>query len=162
MNFIFNNAANKYLNKPYARAIISGNNLNGEIKGEVFFYNTELGVIIETKIMGLKDGKKCKNSFYAMHIHDGNNCNELNDKYINVYSHYNPDGCIHPNHKGDLLPIVGNKIYSYSKILYDTFSPEEIIDKIVIIHDSFDDFTTQPSGNAGKMIACGVIKRVLY
>jgi Cu-Zn family superoxide dismutase len=30
----------------------------------------------------------------------------------------------------------------------------------VIIHDSPDDFTTQPSGNAGNKIACGVISRV--
>lgn len=38
------------------------------------------------------------------------------------------------------------------------FSIEEIIGRTVVIHDMTDDFKTQPSGNSGKKIACGVIK----
>lgn len=41
----------------------------------------------------------------------------------------------------------------------DRFSVEEIVGKTIIIHSNVDDFTTQPGGNSGEKIACGVIKR---
>ena len=37
------------------------------------------------------------------------------------------------------------------------FTPDQIVGRTVIIHEKADDFTTQPSGNSGKMIACGQI-----
>ena len=45
------------------------------------------------------------------------------------------------------------------KVLSNRFSIEEIIGRTVIIHDAPDDFRTQPSGNAGMKIACGVIQK---
>ena len=42
--------------------------------------------------------------------------------------------------------------------LTNRFRVEEILGKTVIIHDSPDDFTSQPAGNAGKKIACGMIR----
>ena len=39
------------------------------------------------------------------------------------------------------------------------FTVEEIVGKTVIIHSNADDFTTQPSGNSGEKIACGIIKK---
>ena len=44
-------------------------------------------------------------------------------------------------------------------VLLNKFSINEIIGKTVIIHDMPDDFTTQPSGNSGTKIACGVIQK---
>ncbi len=38
------------------------------------------------------------------------------------------------------------------------FFPEDVIGRTVIIHEKADDFHTQPSGDAGEMIACGEIK----
>ncbi len=38
------------------------------------------------------------------------------------------------------------------------FSIEDILDRSVVIHQNPDDFKTQPSGNSGAMIACGVIR----
>ena len=43
-------------------------------------------------------------------------------------------------------------------VLINKFKIKDIIGKVVIIHDSPDDFTTQPSGNSGKKIACGKIE----
>ena len=37
---------------------------------------------------------------------------------------------------------------------------DEILNRSLIIHESKDDFTTQPSGNSGQKIACGVIKEL--
>ena len=45
------------------------------------------------------------------------------------------------------------------KVLSNRFSIEEIIGRTVIIHNAPDDFRTQPSGNAGMKIACGVIQK---
>ena len=40
------------------------------------------------------------------------------------------------------------------------FSVDEIIGRTVVIHSDSDDFHTQPAGNAGKKIACGVIRKI--
>jgi Cu-Zn family superoxide dismutase len=39
------------------------------------------------------------------------------------------------------------------------FSIHEIIGRTVVIHSQPDDFTSQPAGNAGTKIACGVIRK---
>ncbi|MBP3600475.1 MAG: superoxide dismutase family protein [Clostridia bacterium] len=46
---------------------------------------------------------------------------------------------------------------AFSVFLTDRFSVPQILGKTVIIHALPDDFTTQPSGNAGEKIACGII-----
>ena len=47
--------------------------------------------------------------------------------------------------------------------MYTTyFTVADIINKSVVIHDRFDDFTTQPSGNSGLKIACGKIMPYNY
>ena len=38
------------------------------------------------------------------------------------------------------------------------FSISEIIGKTIIIHSGVDDFSSQPSGNSGQKIACGIIQ----
>jgi len=40
----------------------------------------------------------------------------------------------------------------------DKFKPDDLTGKSVIIHENPDDYRTQPSGNAGKRLACGLIK----
>ena len=42
----------------------------------------------------------------------------------------------------------------------DKFKPKDIIGRAVIIHQNPDDYRSQPSGNSGKRIACGIIKRL--
>ena len=43
--------------------------------------------------------------------------------------------------------------------LTERFNIDEIIGKTIIIHSNPDDFTTQPGGNSGTKIACGLIKK---
>jgi Cu-Zn family superoxide dismutase len=43
-------------------------------------------------------------------------------------------------------------------VFTDKFRVREVIGKAMIIHESPDDFRTQPAGDAGKRLACGVIK----
>ena len=104
---------------------------------------------------------ECKSQFFAFHIHSGSKCSgNEKDPFADALTHYNPDDCKHPYHAGDLPPLFGNDGYAYMEFLTDRFEVSEIIGKTVIIHSNPDDFTTQPSGNAGMKIACGIIKKV--
>ena len=69
----------------------------------------------------------------------------------------NPNNLPHPQHAGDLPPLLGNQGYAYSAFYTDRFELPDIIGRSLIIHSGADDFTTQPSGNAGVKIGCGVI-----
>ena len=80
------------------------------------------------------------------------------DEFANAGSHYNPTNCLHPYHAGDLPPLIENNGHAYMSVLLNNFKIKDIIGKVVIIHDSTDDFKSQPSGNSGKKIACGKIK----
>lgn len=80
------------------------------------------------------------------------------DEFANAGTHYNPTNCPHPFHIGDLPPLLENNGYAYMSVLLNKFKIKDIIGKVIIIHDMPDDFTSQPSGNSGKKIACGKIK----
>ena len=77
------------------------------------------------------------------------------DEFANAGTHYNPTNCPHPFHSGDLPSLLENNGYAYMSVLLNKFKIKDIIGKVVIIHDMPDDFTSQPSGNSGKKIACG-------
>ena len=147
--------------KPNARAVVRGSGDYPQIRGEVSFYSTSKGVIVSAQIMGLPySGKECESSVYGFHIHSGENCKGNSaDEFAEAMGHYNPLECPHPYHSGDLPPLFGNKGYAFLMFLTDKFTVKEILGKTVIIHSSPDDFTSQPSGNSGAKIACGVISR---
>lgn len=145
--------------RPQAYAQIHGNENYADIQGDVRFYNTTYGVIVIADISGLPRKNDCSSPIFAFHIHESGNCTgNMNDMLANVGMHYNPNSCPHPYHAGDLPPLFGANGYAFSAFLTDRFTINEIIGKVVIIHSSPDDFTSQPSGNSGDKIACGVIK----
>ena len=80
-----------------------------------------------------------------------------NDPFPHSGTHYNPNGCPHPYHAGDMPPLFGADGYAFLTFVTSRFTVNEIVGKTVIIHSSPDDFTTQPSGNSGEKIACGLI-----
>lgn len=55
-------------------------------------------------------------------------------------------------------PLFENNGYAYLSFLTNRFHIKDIIGKTVIIHDMPDDFRTDPSGNSGNKIACGIIQ----
>jgi Cu-Zn family superoxide dismutase len=94
------------------------------------------------------------------HIHEGGKCSgNENDPFADAGTHFNPYNCAHPEHAGDLPPLFGNKGYAWSSVLTNRFTVSDVIGRTVIIHSRPDDFTTQPAGNSGEKIACGVIRR---
>lgn len=146
--------------RPDAVAHILGSEKFPDITGAVSFYRTCGGVIVKTEIDGLpKSNEKCKQPIFAFHIHSGGKCegNE-SDPFSGADGHYDPNGCPHPFHAGDLPPLFGANGKAFSIVLTDRFTISEIIGKTVIIHAHSDDFVTQPAGNAGEKMACGVIR----
>lgn len=149
-----------FLGKPQASAEIHGSEDYPEIQGNTYFYQTKNGVIVSAEVSGLPtENDICKSPVFGFHIHEGTACTgSENDPFADAMNHYNPKGCPHPFHSGDLPPLFGAKGYAFFAFLTDRFTADEIIGKAIIIHSAPDDFTTQPSGNAGTKIACGVIK----
>lgn len=146
--------------RPDAAAWSTGSASHPRLSGLVKFYRTTYGgVLVEAEIFGLPNiDQQGSSDFYAMHIHEFGDCSDNFDKTGN---HYNPSGEVHPDHAGDLLPLLGNQGYAWSAFYDKRFTIEEIIGKSVIIHSNRDDFTTQPSGDSGTKIGCGEIRKLL-
>lgn len=147
---------------PDAVAVMEGKAQNNRIHGTVKFYQAERGVLIVADIFGLPvHNEMCRSNIFAFHIHSGSNCggNEA-DPFANAGVHYNPNNCPHPYHAGDMPPLFGAGNRGFLAFLTNRLTVNEIIGKTVIIHDRPDDFTTQPSGNSGNKIACGIVSRV--
>lgn len=156
---IFMNLLNK--NQPNAFANIRGNAENPHLYGIVKFFTTPLGgVLIEAEIFGLPYiAEPYSGNFYGFHIHENGNCRKPFDQTGN---HYNPKNMPHPDHAGDLPPLLGNLGFAYSIFYTDRLTLKEIMGKSIIIHSNPDDFTTQPSGNSGTKIACGIIEKTSW
>lgn len=148
--------------RPQAAAHIAGSEKHPDISGKVRFYQTRRGVIVWAEISGLPRSEvPCHGQIFGFHIHEGTECGgNLDDPFADAMSHYNPSGCEHPHHAGDLPPLLGSGGFALSLLLTDRFSIDEVIGRTIIIHGHPDDFMTQPSGNSGTKIACGVIRRV--
>jgi len=145
---------------PDACATLSGDSDYPSLHGTVLFYQTNHGVLMVTQVSGLPQGNyPCASNVYGFHIHEGGPCMGTEaDPFADAGAHYNPGSCPHPAHAGDLPPLFGNRGSAFMVHLTDRFSVCEVIGRTVIIHNSPDDFTTQPSGNSGKKIACGQIR----
>lgn len=138
-----------------AKAIIRGDEEYARIRGEVLFRRVKDGVLITAKISGLP---KSESGFYGFHIHEGKSCE--GDGFPKTKGHYNPKNQPHPSHAGDLPPLLSCKGSAYMQVKTDRFRICDIIGRTIIIHSDADDFRTQPSGDAGEKIACGVIRAV--
>lgn len=145
--------------RPQAQAMIYGSERYRDIRGTVRFYSTDNSVIIRAEIYGLPKGRDCHSPVFGFHIHSGTECSgNRTDPFANAGVHYNPGNCPHPYHAGDMPPLFGANGNAFLMFETDRFAVSEVIGKAIIIHAMPDDFTTQPSGNSGAKIACGIIK----
>lgn len=144
---------------PDASAALRGSAAYPNLRGKVSFYQVGSKVLVTAAVEGFpNENGKCLYPVYAMHIHTGASCTgNIADPFADTGSHYNPNGCAHPYHAGDLPPLFSNKGSAWSAFVTDRFTVREIINRTVVIHERADDFKTQPSGDSGKKIACGVI-----
>lgn len=142
---------------PEVYAVINGSSQYPSIKGEVTFAEVYGGTVITAFVEGLPENTY--GNFYGFHIHEGGSCTgDTAEPFKNVGNHYNPTNTAHPLHAGDMPVLMGNKGMVWCSFYTDRFYPEDVVGKTVVIHDMPDDFRSQPSGDAGEKIACGVIK----
>ena len=142
--------------RTYAAAQIRGGMEAPQLSGCVQFYQENGCVLIVAKISSLP--KESETGFFGFHIHQGDNCSGTD--FSGTGSHYNPSDQAHPKHAGDLPPLLTCQGNAYLSVRTDRFSVSDIIGRTVVIHSDPDDFHSQPAGNAGKKIACGVIREV--
>jgi Cu-Zn family superoxide dismutase len=110
---------------------------------------------------------KLGNKTVAVHIHEHGDCG---DRGMASHGHWNPAGKPHGKwgtsdfHSGDIgnvkLDSKGHGTLSLETDLWTLGGSHRsnILKKAVIVHSGVDDFTTQPTGNAGSRIGCGVIQ----
>ena len=138
---------------PDAVAKIRGGMEVPKLSGCIRFYQQKGCVLIVAEIFGLP--RENETGFFGFHIHQGESCSGTD--FSETGSHYNPVDQVHPKHAGDLPPLMCCRGNAYLAVKSDRFTVHDIIGKTVVIHSDPDDFHTQPAGNAGRKIACGVI-----
>lgn len=141
--------------RPNAIAVIRGSEAYPHLQGQVRFYQQRNCVLVEANVQGLPANET---GFFGFHIHAGGACSGAD--FADTGSHYNPAETLHPSHAGDLPPLLSCHGNAYLTVATGRFRVGDIIGRTVVVHDGADDFTTQPAGNAGTKIACGVIRRV--
>ncbi len=143
-----------------AKAIMGGSGIHGIVT----FKDVPGGTEVKAVIDGLPDYQPATASHpqigpHGFHIHSAGKCETGNpdDTYKSAGGHFNPTNQRHGNHAGDFPVLFSNKGRAEMTFFTDKFKVRDIIGKSVIIHESPDDYRTQPAGNSGKRIACGVI-----
>lgn len=135
----------------------AGNNVHGN----VYFIPVKDGVRVVAHLTGLTPGK------HGFHAHEKGDCSAPDA--TSAGGHFNPDKSQHgsphamPRHAGDF----GNITADASGVAhYDAVDhylkldgANSAIGKAVIVHAQEDDMKTQPTGNAGARVACGVIQK---
>ena len=129
--------------------------------GEATFEQVGTKVRVTAFVQGLKPGQE-----HGLHIHEVGDCG---DHAKNAKGHFNPFDKPHGSptsrerHAGDLPSLAANE-QGRAKVQADvdliTLHPGRgnIVGRSLMVHAGPDDFTSQPSGNSGDRIACGVIR----
>jgi superoxide dismutase, Cu-Zn family len=132
-----------------------------QVRGEVRFREDGSRLVVSARVTGLTP-----NQTHGFHVHERGDCSAPDA--TSAGGHFNPTGQPHgpqsgPHHLGDMPSLVADA----SGRAETEFTLEGVnLDnpttgfrgRGVIVHSQADDFTTQPTGNAGSRLACGVIR----
>jgi Cu-Zn family superoxide dismutase len=146
-----------------ARATAGLNPTKGnKTRGEATFEQRGNKVHVVVYVEGLKPGQE-----HGLHIHEVGDCSSGDG--MSAKGHFNPFGKPHGHpgsgerHAGDLPSLKADKagrakIDVEVDIITVTAGPASIVGRGLIVHADPDDYRTQPTGNAGARLACGVIR----
>ena len=115
------------------------------------------GVHLDVKVSGLSAG------LHGFHVHEVGDCSATDAS--SAKGHFNPTGKPHGSHAGDLPDLKadasGNAVLSADVpgLTLDD-SVMSIMGRAFVVHADPDDHVSQPAGNSGKRVACGVIKAI--
>lgn len=97
---------------------------------------------------------------HGFHLHVKGSC-EVGDPgkpFEGAGEHWNPTNQPHGNHAGDFPVLFSNGGRAVMGFFTDRFRVADVVGKAVIIHENPDDYRSQPAGNAGRRLACGLIQ----
>ena len=135
----------------------------GGVTGVVTFTQEAGGVHVVARVQGAKPGT------HGFHLHAGGSCDAPDFK--SAGDHFNPGSTAHgdpaaaPHHAGDFGNVevgadgTGRLELTSADLSIGGGGANDILGKTVIFHQGKDDFKTQPSGNSGPRVACGVVQR---
>ena len=130
--------------------------------GTVNFVQKGDKVAVTAKVSGLSPGS------HGFHIHDKGDCSSGDG--MSAGGHFNPQGKPHAHpttadrHAGDMPMLVADS-YGEATLTVELdvitigAGAADIVGRSVIVHKDPDDFKTQPTGNSGARVACGVIRK---
>lgn len=151
--------------KEIASATLSST-VTSENIGSAKFYSIGNGKIkmdLELNMIDKSD------STIAVHFHEHGDCGNMGE---NTHGHWNPTNEPHgkwdseSHHSGDIGNVTldgkGRATITVTTDRWSTIDGDmkNIIGRGIIVHDGTDDYTTQPTGNSGSRIGCGVIEGV--
>jgi Cu-Zn family superoxide dismutase len=149
------------MRSPAASAVLAPTK-GSQVSGTVSFTQTGGVVLVEARVKGLSPG------LHGFHVHEKGNCTAPDAS--SAGGHFNPAGMAHggpsgsPRHAGDLgnLEADGSGVATYraevTGISLGT-GDDSIIGRAVIVHEKADDLSTQPTGDSGARLACGLISK---
>ncbi len=128
-------------------------------QGSVWLVQKRDYVAVHARVKGLKPGSE-----HGFHIHENGDCSDNGNA---AGGHFNPAGAPHgavtgPHHLGDMPSLRadagGEAEYQYDiRGVLMSGGAGDLMGKAAVVHANPDDYATQPSGNSGARIACGVI-----
>ena len=135
-----------------------------DIWGTVSFVEIGGGVLVRADVRNLRPGGE-----FGFHVHEKGDCSAPD--FMSAGGHFNPGGKPHAHpskperHAGDLANLKadgeGNATYAFETTLLTVAKgPNSVVGRAVVIHANRDDYTSQPAGNSGPRIACGLIREV--
>ncbi len=142
-----------------ALAATTGNTATGSLQ----FIQLPGKVRVRGEVHGLQP-----NTVHGFHIHEKGDCSSGDG--LSAGGHFNPTAHAHgaatgPVHHAGDLPSLQADASGSAQISYETADlavgsgPNDVVGRGLVVHKDADDFTTQPTGNSGARIACGVITR---
>ncbi|PPU55293.1 superoxide dismutase [Xanthomonas dyei] len=133
------------------------------VSGRVVLVPALQGIRITGTVGGLRPG-----GVAGFHVHERGDCSAADAS--SAGAHFNPTGASHgragsgSHHLGDMDNLradaegVAHLDMILSGISLGDGAPSDVIGKALIVHADADDYRSQPSGNAGARLACGVIR----
>lgn len=128
--------------------------------GQVTFVDLGDDLHVEALVTGLREESR-----HGFHVHEGTSCEAPGDHFRPFdREHGAPEDPPEQRHQGDLGNLVSNAegVAVYSRTIEGVFLTGEpgMVGRAVVVHAERDDPEAQPFGEAGELMACGIIEAV--